>query len=215
MDKLHLGIAGSLAIAVAVGVGLWLYAPGAPQGAAAAVAEACANVAATESYDMRVVTSSGTDAKLIADVEVQGSRLRWSSRFEIQGVVGPAMEEIYDGRGKRYSRSDFEPEWKVKDIGDATFGFPYTRESLCPDLSDSRIALQGQETIQGQQTRRYSIDTNGYDYIFWVDSDGWLMRAELVKGDVNDVQAQSDDGTKQTATLTGRGEPNVIEIPSQ
>ncbi len=204
----------------------WVALPGeAPfdSTAEAAVAEACATLDATDSFDSHIrlrtrETKYGV-IEFVSDVQFSGDLKRTLGVAKVGGKQeGPVVEEIMDmANKKRYWRNVGDSEWKTADVVRES-EFPYTKESLCPDLTDASVTFVGDDTVNGVATRKYSYEskTKLLDWYFWVDSSGWLVQIESTKLDPPGATGQSAEdelGIYATATLSGRGEPNIIEVP--
>ena len=123
-------------------------------------------------------------------------------------------ESIYDGEGTKYWRKS-TGEWQSTAMNRKD-PFPFSRESLCPDLdSIGSVAFQGEETIGGVVLRRYALDTTGFDWLVWIDSEGWLSQVRMVRLDPGAAAAgeTAAEGLDITASISGRGEANTVTIP--
>ncbi len=134
---------------------------------------------------------------------------KYHARVSYKGIERYA-EVIYDGKGTEYGRTSDSEVWYPLSVGaDHALPFPYSADSLCPDLADT--TFEGDVTLEGVPARRYSVNTPDGDWIAWIDEDGWLIQAEQIEG-----WATGSSGEPHTnrATFSGIGEPNDIIIPN-
>ncbi len=154
------------------------------------------------------------DVTLIT-AEISGDKYRIVSHDYFAGEPAASyFETIYYGAGTEYFKISTDDEWMSASRTPKGI-FPINRNAMCPDLeSVGEVVSLGEETADGIALRKYSLDTEGHDWLVWIDSEGWLTKIQLVEigpsgaseGPVNDVS--------YTATVTGRGEANEIEIPT-
>ncbi len=214
---------GALAsVAIIVAVALWLSVPDAAPTAEPTMKQACTELEATESFDMRIVYWGDTPRgrnEMVDSIEFSGNLKRYTHTASLAGVSsGITSVTIVDTVNRTsYVRDRFTNEWKaVQYTGEAKF--PHTRDSICPDLADALVTFIGEETIDGQQTRKYSYETvtKLFDWFFWIDANGWLIKAESTKLGAQAAIAAQSGGPElhASATISGRGEPNTITIPT-
>ncbi len=214
MRKIIFGAGGTALVGVLAFVVLLAVVP-------AAEAQPCHEQDAVRSWDMhyelesketrlgRLLTISqieySTDLKRIIDTSYLGDQ-----------QTGPPTESIMDmANRKQYWRTEGE-EWSVSSY-EGEIRFPRTTESICPDLANALVTFIGDDTIDGKPTRKYSYETETklFDWYFWVDSSGWLIKGESTRLPPGpDSKAIEDKtGLYGTFIVTNRGEPNKITIP--
>lgn len=194
--------------------------------AEALVTQACADMQAVGSFDMQItMTLANTSLGLLQAktfLEYSGDLVHSFDREYKDGVeVGEAVEVVVDyANDRRYWRLGNAP-WKTSALPDREPEFPYSKEAICPDLTDAAVTLVGDDTVNGTAARKYSYASRkqAFDWFFWIDSNGWLIQVESTKLDAGATGAagQSGPGTSpgfdSTATISGRGEANSITIP--
>ncbi len=219
MHRVKIGIASSVIVALLVGAAFWGLVTWQSSSAEATVSEACSNIAATESFDVNMIVDYSDrleegDVTLIT-AEISGDKYRIITRHIFAGEADEAyFESIYDGAGTDYFKISTDDEWMSASRTPKEI-FPFNRNALCPDLeSMGEVVYLGEETADGVALRKYSLDTEGFDWLVWIDAEGWLTKVQLVEIGPSGASERPVNDISHTATVTGRGEANEIEIPT-
>ena len=222
MRETAIGALALLGVAAVVPLAFWLVNLRSAPTAEAAVAQACAAIEAEDSFDIRLVHWGDTPRgryEMVSSIEFSGNLKRYTHTESMAGVSsGITSVTIVDTVDRTsYMRDRFTNEWKaVQYSGEEKF--PHTRDSICPDLTDASVTFIGEETIDGQQTRKYSYETvtKLFDWYFWIDSNGWLIKVESTKLGARAARTVQSGGAelRASATISGRGEANTITIPT-
>lgn len=214
MRKVIAGAAGTALVGVLAFVVLLAVVP-------AAKAQPCHEQDAVRSWDMHYeLESNETRLGIIrnfSQIEYSADLKRSIDKWYLgDQQTSPPFETITDmANRKQYWRTGGE-EWESAGYeGDPKF--PRTTESICPDLANELVTFIGDDTIDGKPTRKYSYETETklFDWYFWVDSSGWLIKGESTRLPPGpDSKAIEDKtGLYGTFIVTNRGEPNKITIP--
>ncbi len=219
MHRVKIGIVSSIVVALLAGAAFWGLVIRQSSSAEATVSEACSNIAATESFDVNMVVDYSDrlregDVTLIT-AEISGDKYRIITRHIFAGEADEAyFESIYDGAGTDYFKISTDDEWMSASRTPKEI-FPFNRNALCPDLeSMGEVLYLGEETADGIALRKYSLDTEGFDWLVWIDAEGWLAKVQLVEIGPSGASERPVNDISHTATVTGRGEVNEIEIPT-
>ena len=222
MTRIVVGALTVAALSVLAALAFWVLWPNEALTAEAAVAQACAAIEAEDSFDIRLVHWGDTPRgryEMVSNIEFSGNLKRYTHTESMAGVSsGITSVTIVDTVNRTsYMRDRFTNEWKaVQHSGEEKF--PHTRDSICPDLTGAAVTFIGEETIDGQQTRKYSYETvtKLFDWYFWIDSNGWLIKVESTKLGARAARTVQSGGAelRASATISGRGEANTITIPS-
>ena len=179
----------------------------APVDATATVAEACAKSASVESYD---ITShidyyeDGILKKARLDITVSG--LNFHQKYYIgDEFIGESIRH----ENTSYSR-DVGGEWYIVDVDYEGFEvpFPYSSESICPDLSG--LSYMGSGQVNGVSVRHFGAGVSSAaagddeNVVISVDKEGWMVQ----------VEREPDGLISMREVFSGLGEPNAIAAPA-
>ena len=211
-----IGLAG-LSLAVAAGVVLWLVFAGAGS-------RACAV------DSLRVIKSHVTDDPLyssILDVRMSGDNFHIVDRGSYGDEAIDDNEIIYSGGDYEYTKSLTSDGWLKREARHQVekFGFPFSQEALCPNLQQYAgfytFTYRGQESL-GDLSRkggpsifhRYDLYRDlerwTYDYRFWLNDQGQMVRFERIETDAYD-----DGPFHQVYVVSEIGEPIEITPPAE
>ena len=198
------------------------------------VEESCSRMDAVNDFDVTTQVSSYEPGdppvllKGVINAEVSGDDFRAVMTLSSEGTVLGTIE-VRRVNDNSYYRENDGP-WRT-DIPATGSDFPYSRDSLCPDLGE--VAQVGEETIDGVPVNRYffsvdqdlgpvgNVDDSGSpdntvgtdeNWDVWVDDTGVLVQTKqsiLIHADGGGLEGSSEFVSK----VSGIDEPNVITAP--
>jgi len=168
--------------------------------------EACSEVDPVDSYDIRVSSTIKDLGESKFTVRIQGKK----THTTWEGHGSPGFERIYDGESTVYTRhfpsTKYETD-KIEWSEGAKYydaDFPYGRDYICPNINE----LGAEYVETDSKGKKYEIAPDDKrSYTFWVDDAGWLLEVES--------ESVLNPGMVVYTTISGIGEHNEIEIPSQ
>ena len=211
--KRPLTIAGavSLIAAIVIGVAGWVVYERIA-GTVTAGTKPCHDMADVTDFDVLVYMDAGT-SRLKMAFEVSDKVYRVVVTQDIDGTkTDERAESIFDGDETSYTRIG-SGEWTSKKGNVMERLLPTSMEdSLCLDLEGAEH--EGKETLDNKETDKYAYvdDADGKrDWDLWVDSDGWVVRAESLHfkdtdGEVTVVYVFSELDKENTITIPTVGQ---------
>ena len=150
---------------------------------------------------------------IVTDTEFSAGLKRYTGTHYMAGQKSDMVDITLEDTVSRttYHYDDRFGEWRTSTYP-AESEFPHTPGSICPDLTDARVAFIGNDTVDGISARKYSYtsDRKIFDWYFWVDSSGWLIKGDSISPP---PEERTTTDLYSTFTVTSRGEPINITLP--